>query len=147
MQDWNPIWALDRGLLRCFDWFSGEISNSVELVLVANGNRYEVDSETFFLSGKALYPYKILPCMDSDLFWHAFASVICGNPSQNRGGNHDTSVWIKIVRTTLDQDFTFWSAVQRTWSSLTQGSKKTGSMKLTTDKLNFFTPCIFQPKN
>jgi hypothetical protein len=30
--------------------------NSVKLVLLANGNRYEVDSNTFFLSGKALYP-------------------------------------------------------------------------------------------
>jgi hypothetical protein len=37
--------------------------NSVELVLLANGNRYEVDSNTFFLSGKALYSNKLLPCM------------------------------------------------------------------------------------
>jgi hypothetical protein len=28
--------------------------NSVELVLLANGNRYAVDSNTFSLSGKAL---------------------------------------------------------------------------------------------
>ncbi len=33
--------------------------NSVELVLLANSNRYEVDCNTFsFTSGKALYPYK-----------------------------------------------------------------------------------------
>ncbi len=53
--------------------------NSVKQVLVANGNRYEVDSNTFFLISKAHYPYKILSCMDSDLFWHAFASVICAS--------------------------------------------------------------------
>jgi hypothetical protein len=35
--------------------------HSVKLVLLANGNRYEVDSNTFFPSGKALYPFKILP--------------------------------------------------------------------------------------
>jgi hypothetical protein len=28
--------------------------HSVKLVLLANGNRYEVDSNTFYLSGKAL---------------------------------------------------------------------------------------------
>jgi hypothetical protein len=40
----------------------------VKLVLLANGNRYEVDSITFFLSGKAFYPFKILLCPNSDLF-------------------------------------------------------------------------------
>jgi hypothetical protein len=30
---------------------------SLKLVLLATGNRYEVDSKTFFLSGKALYPF------------------------------------------------------------------------------------------
>jgi hypothetical protein len=33
--------------------------HSVKLVLLANGNRYEVDSNTYFLSGKALYPFNI----------------------------------------------------------------------------------------
>ncbi len=41
--------------------------NSVKLVLLANGNRYEVDSNTFFLSGEAIYPSKILPYPNSDL--------------------------------------------------------------------------------
>jgi hypothetical protein len=41
--------------------------NSVELVLLANGNRYEVDSNTVFLSGEALYPLKVLPCPNSGL--------------------------------------------------------------------------------
>jgi hypothetical protein len=41
---------------------------SVKLVLLANGNRYEVDSNTFFLGGKALYQSKILHCPNSDLF-------------------------------------------------------------------------------
>jgi hypothetical protein len=48
--------------------FAKIICNSVKLVLLANGNRHEVDSNTFFLSGKALCPYKMLPSMDSDLF-------------------------------------------------------------------------------
>jgi hypothetical protein len=42
--------------------------NSVKLVLLPNGNRYEVDSNTSFPSGKALYPFEILPCPNSDLF-------------------------------------------------------------------------------
>jgi hypothetical protein len=41
---------------------------SVKLVLLANGNRYKVDSNTVFVSGKALYPFKVLPCPNSDLF-------------------------------------------------------------------------------
>jgi hypothetical protein len=39
----------------------------VKLVLLANGNRYEVGSNTFFPSGKALYSFKILPCPNYDL--------------------------------------------------------------------------------
>jgi hypothetical protein len=42
--------------------------HSVKLVLLANGNRYEFDSNKLFLSGKAIYPFKILPCSKSDLF-------------------------------------------------------------------------------
>jgi hypothetical protein len=30
----------------------------VKLVLLANGNRYEVDFNTLFLSGKSIYPFK-----------------------------------------------------------------------------------------
>jgi hypothetical protein len=53
--------------------------HSVKLVLLANGNRYEVDSSTFFLSGKALYPFKLLPCSKSELFFFdTFVSVVCG---------------------------------------------------------------------
>jgi hypothetical protein len=40
---------------------------SVKLVLLANGNRYEIDSNTFFLSGKALFLFLKLPCPNSDL--------------------------------------------------------------------------------
>jgi hypothetical protein len=43
--------------------------NSVKPVLLADGNRYEVDSNTFFLSGKALYPLEILPWPNSDLYF------------------------------------------------------------------------------
>jgi hypothetical protein len=57
--------------------------HSVKLVLLAIGNRYEVDSNAFFLSGIALYAFKILPCPNSYLFlthirigsryrWHFF---------------------------------------------------------------------------
>jgi hypothetical protein len=42
--------------------------HSVTLVLLANGNRYDVDSNTFLLSGKALYQFKILPLFNSGLF-------------------------------------------------------------------------------
>jgi hypothetical protein len=42
--------------------------NSVKLVLVANSKRYEIDSNTLFLSGKALYPFKVLSCPISELF-------------------------------------------------------------------------------
>jgi hypothetical protein len=36
--------------------------HSVKLVLLANGNRYEVDSNTVFPSGKTLYPFEKLSC-------------------------------------------------------------------------------------
>jgi hypothetical protein len=48
----------------------------VKLVLLANGNMYEVDSSTFS-SGKALYPLWVLLSPNSDLFWHTFTSVVC----------------------------------------------------------------------
>ncbi len=40
--------------------------HSVELVLLANGNRYKVDSNTYILSCTALYPLEALLCPDSD---------------------------------------------------------------------------------
>jgi hypothetical protein len=46
--------------------------HSVKLVLLATGNRYEVDSNTFFLSGTALYQYKILPCPNADFLKNTF---------------------------------------------------------------------------
>ncbi len=39
--------------------------HSVILVLLANSNRYEVDS---LLIGKVLYPFKVLFCSKSDFF-------------------------------------------------------------------------------
>ncbi len=43
--------------------------HSVKLVLLANVNTYEVDSNRFFFRrGKALYPLKVLPCSNSELF-------------------------------------------------------------------------------
>jgi hypothetical protein len=47
---------------------NGFAYHAVKLVLLANGNKYEVDSNAFFLSGKALYPFLILPCPNSDFF-------------------------------------------------------------------------------
>jgi hypothetical protein len=32
----------------------------------------------FFPSGKALYPFKILPCPNFVLLWHTFTSLVCG---------------------------------------------------------------------
>ncbi len=42
--------------------------HSVKLVLLATGNRYEVDANTFLLSGKTLYPFEVLPCPNWVLF-------------------------------------------------------------------------------
>ncbi len=54
---------------------------SVILVLLANGNRYDrmrLIPIHFFLSGEVLYPFEVLPCSNSDLFFrHAFVSVDC----------------------------------------------------------------------
>jgi hypothetical protein len=55
---------------------------SLNLVLLANHNRYEVDSTTFFPCGKALYPFKVLLCPNSDIFWHTFISAVCDADSQ-----------------------------------------------------------------
>jgi hypothetical protein len=56
---------------------------SVKLVVVANGNRYEVDSSTFvFLSGKALHPFRVVPCHNFDLIEYIIVSVhslVCGS--------------------------------------------------------------------
>jgi hypothetical protein len=35
---------------------------SVKLVLLANNNSYEIDSNTFYPSGKAICPFEVLPC-------------------------------------------------------------------------------------
>jgi hypothetical protein len=56
---------------------AGFAYNLVKLVLLADHTRYEVDSKTFYVSGKAPYPFKILPRPDSDLFRHIFISVVC----------------------------------------------------------------------
>jgi hypothetical protein len=42
--------------------------NSLKLVQLAYCDEFNLDSNTFFLSGKALYPITILPCPNSDLF-------------------------------------------------------------------------------
>jgi hypothetical protein len=44
---------------------------SVKLVLLANGNRHEVDSNAIFLRGKALYLLEVvLPCPTSDILFN-----------------------------------------------------------------------------
>jgi hypothetical protein len=44
--------------------------HSIKLVLLANGNKYEVDSNSFFLGGKALYSSEVLPCLNVDTHLH-----------------------------------------------------------------------------
>ncbi len=41
---------------------NGFACNSVELVLLANGYKYDVGSNVLFLSGNALNPLKSFPC-------------------------------------------------------------------------------------
>ncbi len=58
--------------------------HSVKLVLLANVNRYEVDSNTFFPSGKA--PLSILSIALSQLWplpWRTFVSVVCEQKGVN----------------------------------------------------------------
>ncbi len=78
--------------------------NSVKLVLLANSNRYEVHSETFFPIGRALYPFKVLLCSNSDLFRHTFISVVCayGRWGINWGfGFSWLMVWTVSIRNKL----------------------------------------------
>ncbi len=49
---------------------------SLKLVSLANSNRYEVDSKTFFLSGKTLCLFKVLH-PNCDLFLTHIVSVVC----------------------------------------------------------------------
>jgi hypothetical protein len=52
--------------------------HSVKLGLLANGNRYDVDSSMYFISGKAHYPFEVLPCPNSDHFLtHIPISSMC----------------------------------------------------------------------
>jgi hypothetical protein len=51
--------------------------HSVKLVLMPNGNRYEVDSNTFFKVVKPSNPVKIVTCSKSDLFLPTSLSVVC----------------------------------------------------------------------
>jgi hypothetical protein len=43
--------------------------HSLKLVLLANGNKYEIDFNTFFLRDKALYLYKLLHCPNATFFF------------------------------------------------------------------------------
>jgi hypothetical protein len=45
--------------------------HSVNLVLLANGSRYEVDSNRLFISGETLNSFEVLPCPNSGLFFDA----------------------------------------------------------------------------
>jgi hypothetical protein len=42
--------------------------HSVRLVLLDNRDGYQVDSNTFFLSGSALDSFEVLPCPKADPF-------------------------------------------------------------------------------
>jgi hypothetical protein len=52
--------------------------HAIKLVQLVNGKRYDVDSSMFFLCGKALYPFRILLCPNSD---PELVSVVCGKSS------------------------------------------------------------------
>jgi hypothetical protein len=56
----KPKWHNKANMGRVGE-FGGFPCNSEKVVFLANGNMYEVQSNTFFLSGKALYPLKALP--------------------------------------------------------------------------------------
>jgi hypothetical protein len=45
----------------------GVAYHSIKLVLLTDSNRYDVGSTKQFLSCKALYPFEVLPCPNSDL--------------------------------------------------------------------------------
>ncbi len=55
--------------------------HSVKLVLLANGSRYDVDSNMILSKWKTLYVFRILACPNSDLFFFSrtFVSVVCEN--------------------------------------------------------------------
>ncbi len=42
--------------------------HSVELILLAKGNRHKVDFNRIFKSGKAFYPFTVMPCSNCVLF-------------------------------------------------------------------------------
>ncbi len=50
--------------------------NSARLVLLANFNRYEVDSDVFFVSVEALCPFKILPCPNYYISFQYFVTPV-----------------------------------------------------------------------
>jgi hypothetical protein len=57
--------------------FEGFAYHSVKLVFLANGNRYGVNFNTFFLSDKALYPFKVLSCPNFDPFlWRTLVYAV-----------------------------------------------------------------------
>jgi hypothetical protein len=60
---------------------NGFAYHSINLVLLANSNRYEVGSTKFFVRSRALYSLEVFLCTKSELFWHTFVSVVCGHGS------------------------------------------------------------------
>ncbi len=53
----------------------GFAHHSVKVVLLANGNRYKVDSIKCFLNDKALYPFEISPSHTSDIFFFFYTHL------------------------------------------------------------------------
>jgi hypothetical protein len=51
--------------------------NTVTLISPANVNMYEVDSNTYFLNGQAIYPLRVLPYSNSDLLLHIRICSLC----------------------------------------------------------------------
>jgi hypothetical protein len=72
---------------------------SMKLVLLANGNRCEGWVQYFFSSGKALYPFKVLHCPKSDVFWKRISICSMCVIRWSKGG------WTILIRT--NKNFVF----------------------------------------
>jgi hypothetical protein len=82
---------------------NGFAYNSVKLVLLASGYRYEVHSNTFIISGIVLYPFEILLCPNSDHIWRIIVSVVS-----------DISTYITILQP-VEFHFVFFPGISK-WS-------------------------------
>jgi hypothetical protein len=57
--------------------------NSINLVSLATVTVMRLNPVCIFMSGKALYPFKVMPCANSDLFQQPIASVVCDHDTED----------------------------------------------------------------